>query len=161
MSEKTLTNRGFAACQHIKVDGVPCGSPAMTGQPYCYWHDTMRRRSRRLDIPTLEDPKAVQVAINRVLQALGEGSMEPGAAGKILYGLQLASTNMRQLSAAGGGPQPAPMELGSDAYLDFLALVEPERLRRALAAVEEDLELEAEPEVNAPVRSGQAPPEAA
>ena len=133
----------------------------MTGQSFCYWHENMRRRSRRLDVPALEDPKAVQVAINRVIQALADGSMEYAAAGKILYGLQLALMNMQRI-AEPGAKQPPPPAPVSDEYLDFIALVEPERLRRALATAKaEDAEEEAFEIELGSVGSSPAPTEAA
>jgi hypothetical protein len=43
----------------------------------------------------LEDANAVQVALMQVLQLLGSGQMDHKTAGLMLYGLQTASTNLR------------------------------------------------------------------
>ena len=39
------------ACTHIKVTGVRCGSPALRGEQFCYFHQRMLRM--RIEIPTL------------------------------------------------------------------------------------------------------------
>ena len=32
-------------CRHIKTSGGKCGSPALRGQPYCYFHSRLRERA--------------------------------------------------------------------------------------------------------------------
>ena len=43
----TRLPRGVPRCQHIKVNGTRCDSPALKGKPYCYFHF----RSRLSDTP--------------------------------------------------------------------------------------------------------------
>jgi hypothetical protein len=43
----------------------------------------------------LEDANSVQVALMQVLTLLGSGQMEPKEAGLMLYGLQIASSNLK------------------------------------------------------------------
>ena len=40
--------RYFSLCQHTKDDGKLCGSPAMRGKRYCYFHLDVVLRRRRL-----------------------------------------------------------------------------------------------------------------
>ncbi len=40
--------RRFRLCQHTKDNGELCGSPAMRGKNYCYFHLEVVRRRRRL-----------------------------------------------------------------------------------------------------------------
>jgi len=40
--------RHFKLCQHTKDNGELCGSPAMRGKSYCYFHLEVVRRRRRL-----------------------------------------------------------------------------------------------------------------
>jgi hypothetical protein len=35
-------------CQHIKDNGSFCGSPALRKRRYCYFHDELQRRRRRI-----------------------------------------------------------------------------------------------------------------
>ena len=36
----------FRACDHLKLDGVPCGSPALRGKKLCYYHHRDHKRSQ-------------------------------------------------------------------------------------------------------------------
>lgn len=51
--------------------------------------------SLRLALPALEDADSVQVSISLVIAALADGQIEPSRARVLLYGLQLASANVR------------------------------------------------------------------
>ena len=33
-----LYPKRVARCEHVKVNGTQCGSPALRDQPYCYFH---------------------------------------------------------------------------------------------------------------------------
>ncbi len=91
-------------CRHIKIDGVRCGSPALRNKPFCFFHDTMRRRElqrrRRkpdLNFPVLEDASAVQVALMQVIRAITDGKLDSKTAGLLLYALQTASYNLKRM----------------------------------------------------------------
>jgi hypothetical protein len=92
-------------CQHVKVNGTQCGSPALRRRRYCFFHDKVRRErgriaaetsaQRRFNLPLLEDANSVQVALMKVMQMLGSGTMDHRTAGLMLYALQTASINLR------------------------------------------------------------------
>jgi hypothetical protein len=92
-------------CQHVKVNGTQCGSPALRRKRRCYFHEAVRVErarakadqfaQRRFVMPVLEDANAVQVALMNVMQMLARGQMEVKIAGMLLYGLQTASVNLR------------------------------------------------------------------
>ena len=92
-------------CQHVKVNGVQCGSPALRRRRRCYFHEGVRLErkkfagdqfaQRSFTIPPLEDANAVQVALMKVIEWLGSGRMEPKMAGLILYALQTAACNLK------------------------------------------------------------------
>ena len=92
-------------CQHVKVNGTQCGSPALRRRRLCYFHERVRQEQskiaadgsaqRRFDLPLLEDANSVQVALMKVIQMLGSGCMDHKTAGLILYALQTASVNLR------------------------------------------------------------------
>jgi hypothetical protein len=92
-------------CQHIKMIGTQCGSPALRYRRLCFFHDRIRRErakiaadvsaQHRFDLPLLEDANSVQVALMKVIQMLGSGRMDHKTAGLMLYALQTASANLR------------------------------------------------------------------
>jgi hypothetical protein len=91
-------------CQHVKVNGTQCGSPALNCRRLCFFHERMHRErvkiarqntTYRFDLPLLEDANCVQVALMKVIQMLGAGSVDHKTAGLMLYGLQTASINLR------------------------------------------------------------------
>jgi len=116
----------YETCHHVKEDGAYCGSPALREHKYCYYHFTQRlrrlRRARalrdnvpyRLDIPSLDSPYAVRNAISEIAQAIAAGQLEPLAAGKLLYAVQLASSNNRRIEMM----EAAQLEQKKDAKAD-------------------------------------------
>ncbi len=100
----------YKECRHIKSNGCKCKGVALRGMPYCYFHTRLHRvRNGRnadpaasgaaanspsdvaLDLPAMEDRGALQLALTQVLQDLGAKRLDPLRAGKLLYGLQIAS----------------------------------------------------------------------
>ena len=92
-------------CQHLKMNGTQCGSPALRWRRQCFFHERIRRErakiakdtsvKRMFDLPLLEDANSVQVALMKVIQMLGSGRMDHRTAGLMLYALQTASINLR------------------------------------------------------------------
>ena len=92
-------------CQHVKVNGTQCGSPALRSRRHCFFHDRIRREQakiaasasgpRRFELPLLEDANSVQIALMKVIQMLASGTLDHKTAGLILYALQTASVNLR------------------------------------------------------------------
>ena len=93
-------------CQHIKVNGTQCGSPALRSARFCYFHERWRDQRislsaephnapAALDLPVLEDANSIQVALMQVMRLLMSGQIEHRTASLMLYGLQTASSNLR------------------------------------------------------------------
>ncbi len=92
-------------CQHVKVNGTGCGSPALRRRRLCFFHvRCQEQRARimgsqfgqaRFVVPLLEDANSVQMALMQVMQLLGTGQMEHKTAALMLYALQTASCNLR------------------------------------------------------------------
>jgi len=85
-------------CQHIKPVGGKCGSPALKGKTWCYYHSPQRLRPVRttrvryfLELSVPDSRAAVHAAIREVLQKLAGGAIDSSYAGRLLYALQLAS----------------------------------------------------------------------
>jgi hypothetical protein len=73
----------FPECRHIKTSGGKCGSPALRGQPFCYFHSRLRERTARqprafeaLELPPLEDRGAIQLAISEIVTAVAHYKMD-------------------------------------------------------------------------------------
>ena len=92
---RTARARRSRRCFHVKSDGVRCGSPALRGGPFCYFHDRMVNRMPAPCFPPLEDANAVQCAIMQVLESLAAGKMDVHVANTMLYGLQTAAANLK------------------------------------------------------------------
>jgi len=93
-------------CQHVKLNGTQCGSPALRRRRYCFFHDKIRSEqakirasapAARFALPLLEDANCVQVALMNVIQMLGSGTIDHKTAGLMLYALQTASNNLRNV----------------------------------------------------------------
>ena len=92
----------FPLCQHMKTNGVWCGSPALRHKPFCFFHDQWRRHHSKaspgagFELPLLEDANAIQLALQRVIHAILRGQLDTKTAGLILYALQTASSNLKR-----------------------------------------------------------------
>ena len=96
-------------CQHLKVNGTQCGSPALRRNRFCYFHKRhhdeqivlnldrakQARRGRiTLDLPVLEDANSIQIALMQVMRLILTGQLDAKTAGLLLYALQTASANL-------------------------------------------------------------------
>ncbi len=92
-------------CQHVKVNGTQCGSPAMREHTYCYFHMRWHRKGRQVNayfkeqqilvLPTLEDANSIQVGLAEVMRQLTEQMIDHRTAALLLYALQIASANVK------------------------------------------------------------------
>jgi hypothetical protein len=88
-----------ATCTHIKVDGVRCGSPALRGEVFCYFHQRLIRgvttppKSRVHPIAILESKEGIQVSIMEVINALLRNTIDPRRAQLVLRALHIAQKN--------------------------------------------------------------------
>ena len=91
------------SCTHIKVSGVRCGSPALRGEQFCYFHQRMLRTvrypaSRIRHAALLEDEESIQVALMETINALLLGTIEIKRAELILRALNTAVRNARRVN---------------------------------------------------------------
>ena len=94
-------------CTHIKTNGTQCGSPALRGRRFCFFHKNWQAQRIQLSaqpaapldftMPVLEDADSVQVALMQVMRLILAGQLDPKIAGLLLYALQTASLNLRQM----------------------------------------------------------------
>jgi hypothetical protein len=94
-------------CQHLKINGTQCGSPALRRNRFCFFHkrfqdeqiklsaDRARRGVATFVLPVLEDANSIQIALMQVMRLLVSGQLDHKTASLLLYALQTASTNLR------------------------------------------------------------------
>jgi hypothetical protein len=92
-------------CQHLKINGTQCKSPALRRRRLCFFHVRARDQHARMiaapfaearfQVPVLEDANAIQLAIMQVMQMVADHRMDYKAAGIMLYALQTATLNLR------------------------------------------------------------------
>jgi hypothetical protein len=100
-------------CQHIKVNGTQCGSPALRRSKFCFFHKRFqterlslhksqvnqaraRRRAAIFDLPVLEDANSIQVSLMQIMRLLALEHLDAKTVGLLLYALQTASSNLRR-----------------------------------------------------------------
>jgi hypothetical protein len=94
--------RAVPTCSHIMVTGVPCQSPALRGEQFCYFHQRMLAgvalpRKRLNHIALLENEEAIQVSIMEVVNGLITGSLDPRRGELVLRALNTAVRNSRRV----------------------------------------------------------------
>ncbi|HEY1676480.1 MAG TPA: hypothetical protein VGG04_02130 [Candidatus Sulfotelmatobacter sp.] len=90
------------SCTHIKVTGVRCGSPALRGEQFCYFHQRMVRgvrtppQARLHPIALIEDEESIQSALMEVINALMRNTIDLKRAALILRALHIAVKNAQR-----------------------------------------------------------------
>jgi hypothetical protein len=84
-------------CTHIKVTGTRCGSPALRGEDYCYFHYRMLCSSRISRVALLENEEAIQVSLMEVVNSLLRGTLDLKRGELILRALNTAVRNSRRV----------------------------------------------------------------
>jgi hypothetical protein len=94
-------------CQHIKVNGTQCGSPARRNEPFCHFHRENQPERVKVGgdsgvevlMPVLEDAQSIQSVVRQVAMLVLGGKIDNKQAGVLLYALQIASTNLKRMEA--------------------------------------------------------------
>jgi hypothetical protein len=128
----------YALCRHIRTNGTQCEAPSLSEGQWCFFHARLHQRHSRfrpIEIATdsivraqpvhlsaLEDRESVQVALSVVINALASGQMESRQATALLYGLQIASSNLARINS---NPSPAKVVVSAEPTPDGQYLAEP------------------------------------
>src|SRR6266403_1544230 len=88
----------FAAprCQHVKVAGTQCGSPALRSKKFCYYHQQDRPMAvecyydggyatGEITLPFFEDAHSIQAVIRQVVQMVLQKRLERKTASLLRY----------------------------------------------------------------------------
>lgn len=100
-------------CQHIKVNGVQCGSPAKRNEMHCFFHEQCRLKSRHINmkftefgvmqLPILEDANSIQLGLAEVMRMIVTSQIDHRVASLLLRALRIAVANVKFTSLE---PQP-------------------------------------------------------
>jgi hypothetical protein len=100
----SLPNRpNVRRCTHIKVTGQQCGSPALRGEFFCYFHTrVIKGVQQRVDMQLhsmalLEDCESIQLSIMHVVDGLLKGTLDPTRARLIIQALRIAARNAKNV----------------------------------------------------------------
>ncbi len=125
----------YKECRFVKPNGLKCGSPALRGSPFCYFHARnrvyvprcLKTGEKVFEVPPLVTPAGIHQALSAIIQALACGNIDPKRAGKLLYALQIAQKNLDMTPSLAPDPiqseQPLlhsqPIPLPADAQLRY------------------------------------------
>jgi hypothetical protein len=90
-------------CTHIKVTGQRCGSPALRGEFFCYFHTrVIKGVQQRVDMQLhsmalLEDCESIQLSIMHVVDGLIKGTLDATRARLIIQALRIAARNAKNV----------------------------------------------------------------
>jgi hypothetical protein len=110
-------------CQHIKVNGTQCASPALRDQKHCHFHARWYRMSTEvrlngkieepgiMTLPNLEDANSIQLGLSEIMRLLATQQIHHKSAALMLYALQTASINLNRTSFE---PEPTRVVIDSE-----------------------------------------------
>jgi len=102
-------------CQHLHATGRRCGSPALRGEKFCYFHERLHSTTNWTDnIDFIEDAHSLQCAIMKVIDLMRGGHSPYQEIALLLRSLRLACMNLKAFAAeraereaVGSGKAPA------------------------------------------------------
>jgi hypothetical protein len=109
-------------CKHVKTNGTQCRSPALKGKELCFYHeknrpapaelymDGERYCDSQIMVPVFEDAHSIQTMIQLVVSLMLSRRIERKDAGLVLYGLQIASGNLKMPAAEKAKPTQVVVE---------------------------------------------------
>lgn len=90
----------FPTCHHVHPTSKRCGSPALRGEQFCFYHHPTRRPPTRVpsrkpfDVDAITDPEALQIALSEVIRRLADNTLDLKRASLLLTTLQMAKANL-------------------------------------------------------------------
>jgi hypothetical protein len=107
----------YLTCEHVKISGERCGSPAVRGAKLCYYHNTVRNHVPKnnmfaklwnprvertetfaFDMPYPEDPESLQIAFAQFIHLVSQDLINDRRARLLLSALHGAAANLRLMA---------------------------------------------------------------
>lgn len=94
----------YKVCEHIKDDGVRCGSPALRGKEFCYYHFRIYETpflpgEQDYRPPVLDSQHGIQLMLNHALHAYMLRTINHREMANIIQALRLATKLERDVFA--------------------------------------------------------------
>ena len=127
-----------AICEHIKDNGFRCGSPALRGRHFCYFHSRAhhpvgRFGRRNYRSPIVDTIESLQIATTHVMQALATGDVPTKQANSMLYAISLAGNFLRAPRTKSNLAAPSSPAVGEGEISTNCPVTEiPEAMRQIL-----------------------------
>jgi hypothetical protein len=92
-------------CHHTLPAGNRCGSPALRGERFCFYHHPTRRPPTRttartsFDVPPITDPENLQITLSEIIRRLADNTLDTKRASLLLLTLQMAKANLPAIPA--------------------------------------------------------------
>jgi hypothetical protein len=93
------------SCHHLHATGKRCGSPALRGEQFCFYHHPTRRPPARtanriaFQLPPITDHEELQIALCEIISRIADNTLDPQRAGLLLASLQMAKSNLAAVPA--------------------------------------------------------------
>jgi len=91
----------YPTCHHLHPAGKRCGSPALRGEQFCFYHHPTRRPPTHTSpsrttfgLPPITNAKTLQIALSEVILRLADNTIDTKRAGLLLLTLQMAKANL-------------------------------------------------------------------
>src|ERR1039457_6285485 len=137
-----MSSFAAARCQHIKVSGIQCGSPALRSKKFCFYHQQNRPltvecysegqyATGEIVLPVFEDAHSIQTVIRQVVQMVLQKRIERKTASLLLYALQIASSNLKRMELEKPQPEQVVTDLETESETPAAALIEEETARES------------------------------
>ncbi len=130
MLVNTFTNT--ALCQHVRFNNQPCGQPALRGRRFCRFHQSGHAKRPDYSLPMIEDAMSLQFGVMQVIRALHDRAVGHKTAALTLYGLQIASGNLKRFCEEWS-------QAGDSSHDEFLAEIVREMLQLPQEEFRDDL----------------------
>jgi hypothetical protein len=96
----------YPLCRHTKTNGLQCKSPALTTSAFCYHHQKGRRVRQSIIrfgpgfstqvTHSLRNADSIQQALAMVVSGIAANRIHPKSAGRMIYALHRASSNLHK-----------------------------------------------------------------
>jgi hypothetical protein len=144
-----MSSSAAPRCRHIKVNGIQCGSPALSNKNFCFYHQQDRPLKvpcyyeqeyplGEIDLPLFEDAHSIQTVIRQVVQMVLQKRIELKTASLLLYALQIASSNLKRMELEKPQPEQVVVDVEIDPKLEIPIATREETVRETSAG--EDIE---------------------
>ncbi len=108
-------------CEHVKINGLRCGSPALRGRRVCFYHFSSKVHHLGM-VPILENGAAIQHGLLEIIHALLDERIDPKRARLVISALRIAALN---LSRANGEPPANRVVVDMPPKLDYPFFLQP------------------------------------